>query len=297
MYRVLNNGYSLQVRELRGGDIIRSHPAAHVNLVDSDHAALWTVGHDLHLYTDIFGDGRHIGPVERIYYNISFRVQDALMRSVECIDDWEYLRPATQGWCVSTKFYRVPRRVTGGTRMRCRSAIYNGHTYVISRHYAWEEQSRESRDFCTLVTLPIRSVDNVHIATGDGCLFLIGNGGRKISSFDPRDPAEQSVLYVSEDPRDDMGYFRDVPNGIMITQTLLTTFPRPVELFDHRSCAMIGTDIFLGYNEYLFCLPHSRNTIEIAPSYATLNVPCSQRRQRPTSARTARRRHHTQPSD
>lgn len=252
MYRVSSVGDTLQVRELRGGDVIRSHAHKPAGLITTDHAALWTSYYDsLQLYTDICVTAKHCGNIAPSNYKVSFRVQDNLMQIYD-VDFWVYLHPAAQGWCTPTKLYKISSLF--GSRLHCRSAVHNGHTYIIPRHYGWESQSRESREFCTILSLPIWLAHNVHIATGSGCLFLIGNDGSQISAFDPRDPADVSVIYDgSTEPYPIMAYFRDVPNGIMLTQPFTATTPRTVELFDQRSCARVGTDIFLGPNEILFC--------------------------------------------
>jgi hypothetical protein len=270
MYRVTNkHAWGLSVHNLRTGAQVASHRYPTTYQIAADHAALWVGGKHIRLYKDILNQPEILPFLcTEAVFETSFRVGDTIM----CV----FPEMRIDGWHVMTSVHTsrdtTPLyRITGTSRCRhtrkCMSAVHKSHTYVIPCHNLPVEQSRESRDVCTIVSL---APDHVcvgggrlcsqTIATGDGCLYGINDHGRQITMFDPRDRADVSVLYADAQREYGLMKPRDVENGVLFMQyTECAT--ELLELFDHRSCALIGTDIFVDYDDYLFCSrrAHTRN--------------------------------------
>lgn len=137
-------------------------------------------------------------------------------------------------------------------------AEWRGRAWV-SATVGWGSQHPDSRELCTLVNLSamdtMKNGIDIRIAAGEGRLYghcADDNGSECISALDPRESDAACEIY-----RDGSTWswydFRDVPNGVAVVPLCGHTSAHLVNIFDERSCAMIGTSMLLAANEYLFC--------------------------------------------
>jgi hypothetical protein len=134
----------------------------------------------------------------------------------------------------------------------------------VSANICWSAQHPDSRELCTLVKLSamddMEYGSSIGIATGEGRLYghCADIYDREcISALDPRESDVAREVY-----RDGCIWswydFRDVPNGVAVVPLCGQSDNIHINIFDERSCAMIGTDMFITYDEYLFCSPHTQ---------------------------------------
>lgn len=149
-----------------------------------------------------------------------------------------------------------------------KTARWRSHTWV-SIGSDWGEQRRESRELCTFVDMNVssRNCSNYSIATGEGRLYghvRDDTGGECISALDPRETNCASNVY-QDGTQWRWSEFRDVSNGLALSVVSIMDpdvgriydvryQPVTINIFDERACAMIGTGMFMGLNETLFCL-------------------------------------------
>lgn len=133
------------------------------------------------------------------------------------------------------------------------TAEWRSHTWVL-KYTDWDEQLPDSRELCTIVDLAVAPADDgVSIAAGEGRLYghvIRGIGQQLISAIDPRESNNAREVY-SDGEEWSRYNFRDVPNGVAVVP--LKHSLDHVNIFDERSCAMIGTSMLLESDEYLFC--------------------------------------------
>jgi hypothetical protein len=241
MYRLAERGKRLHVYLLTSdaqSPPIRSHDEGDSVRI-FDHATMWSDAGDdnVTLFTDILSDGRIIENQACISIEEMFRLGDDLM----CVNHGNNITMSPIWSPNASVLLCEPSR---RRNVYVYTAVMNSHTYVS----AWGAgpQHRESRDICTIVDFHVCDDERVsaNISTG----FYPGSMNRtNISLLDPRQNAAPQIVYYSDCDNVEIPTIRDVPNGTMV---LLDS--HIVTLFDHRACAMIGTDIILGYSEYMF---------------------------------------------
>lgn len=154
---------------------------------------------------------------------------------------------------------RLCSRDTSKERNDCElnTADWRGQTWV-SAGTGWLSQHPDSRELCTLVnlnTVKARIDWGIPIATGGRLYGHVTCDARNvvISALDPRESGVATEVYAGGvsyrfDP------FRDVPNGVAMIPILDNNIEyHHIDIFDERSCAMIGTSMLLGSDEFLFC--------------------------------------------
>lgn len=131
-------------------------------------------------------------------------------------------------------------------------AELNGITYMPNYDDIWGEQTRESREICTIVDFTssaddVNSERNAEVSPGNGCLY--GVYMRSILMIDPRSPAPPTPVYT--DLSTWFGQSCDTDNGLLID---CDQDYHMVNIFDGRANAMIGTGTFLRNYEHLISL-------------------------------------------
>lgn len=211
-----------------------------------DHATMWAYSGDcVRLFTDILSAGRDIENRACAIVEEMFRLGDDLM----CVNHGNNNVTMAPIWSpnASILLCEPSRR----RNLYVYTAVMNSHTYISA--WGTVSQYRESRDICTIVDFRTSGdeLTGTNISTGNGCLYGFYQSGTNctnISLLDPRQNAAPQIVYFGGGDTVEIASIRDVPNG---TMTLVDS--HVVTLFDHRACAMIGTDIILGYYEYMFC--------------------------------------------